>query len=64
MNKQDKIEHINNSETSLVIFPFKISVTSEKNTKIDIIKFFLVIFFENKNVSAPNKNCQNLNNGE
>ena len=50
MNKQDKIEHILVRHEQG--FPFKISVTSEKNTKIDIIKFFLVIFFENKNVNV------------
>ena len=59
-----RIEHNRVKITLLKNPPFIMIVISKINVKIDIIKFFLVIFVEIRNVNEPNKNCQNLNKGE
>ena len=64
MNKDARIEHNKVKVTLLNNSPFIMSVRSKINIKIDIIKFFLIIFVEIINVNDPNKNCQNLNKGE
>ena len=64
MNKEARIELSNVRVTPSNVLPLIIKVMSDKKIKIDIIKFFLSTFVEIKNISEPNKNCQNLNNGE
>ena len=64
MNKEARIELISVRVTPLNVSPFIIKMMSDKKIKIDINKFFLSIFVEIKNINEPNKNCQNLNNGE
>ena len=64
MNREARIELSNVRVTPFNISPFKTSVMSDRKIKIDINRFFLSIFVEIKNISEPNKNCQNLNNGE